>query len=490
MRLPAGQALLRRVSSGAVELGSPRERLRLPALEAHGLTIAVAAVGLGVLLVLAAATGMVSDSWLALVGGREIAEHGLPSRDLLATVTIGRRWTDQQWLGQLTLYELHRATRGAFPIVLTLLAVLPSIVGAVRIGRSASTDRATAGIALIGLLPFLVPAAQPRTQSLAYPAFIGLLALLLRKRRTWVVRAAAIAIIALWANLHGSVLLGAAAASLCWLQELRSYRLRTAMLLAATWLATLCSPYALQLPAYYRSTVSNAAFAKALSQWQPLGFSAHALPTWLLIVATVWVIGRSGSRLWSFEPALLLAFVLLTVHSVRTSSFLALATIALLPRLARQPEPGRAASTVGARLAIASLALGALFTAAAVTHLRFSPYEPSAAAAAVEAAGAGKVFVPLELGDWLLWTKPELRGRVAADARAELLTQAELLRFAALWHGTDGWRRATAGYRALVLSPTGEPSLVRRLTADPARFRVVYRNPTLVVLLRRPPPAG
>jgi hypothetical protein len=478
------------MSTRALQPPRAGARLRMPSLAANGLTIAVAALGVASLLVLAAATGMVADSWLALVGGREIAAHGLPARDHLAAVTLGRRWTDQQWLGQLALYELHRAVRNALPVVVALLAVLPSTLGAVRLGRRASTDGATAAIALIALLPFLVPAAQPRTQSLAYPAFVGLLALLLRRPQTWSGRVGAIAVVAVWANLHGSVLLGAGAASLMWLQDVRSHRLRTASLLVATWLAALCSPYALELPAYYRSTVSNSGFAEVLSQWQPLGFSPHAVPTWLLIVATVWMIGRSSSRLWSFEPALLLALVLLTLHSVRASSFLALAAMALLPRLARHQEPERAPSTAAVPLALASLAIGALFTAAAITHLRFSPYEPRAAAAALDAAGPGTVFAPLELGDWLLWTKPALRGRVAADARAELLTQAELRQYGALWHGTDGWRRATAGYRAFVLSPTGERSLVRRLTAAPAQFGVVYRDPKLVVFLRHPSSLG
>jgi hypothetical protein len=461
--------------------------VRPAVLGAHGLTVAVTAVGAGVLLVLVAATGMFPDSWLALVGGREIASHGLPVRDHLAAVTFGRRWADQQWLGQLALYELHRVVRDAFPFVLAVLVVVPSIVGAIRLGRRDSTDRATAAIAALALLPFVVPAAQPRTQSLAYPAFVGLLALLLRRRRTWAVRFGVLAVIALWANLHGSVLLGAVAASLCWLQEARSHRLRTASLVAATWLATLCSPYALDLPAYYRSTLSNSAFAAVLSQWKPLGFSAHALPTWLLVVACLLLIGRSRQRPWSFEPALLLVLVLLTLHSVRTATFLALAAAALLPRLAERRGPERPGSAVAAPLALASLAVAALLAVVAVTHLRFSPYEPRAAATAVESAGGGKVFVPLELGDWLLWLKPALRGRVAADARAELLTQAELRRYGALWRGTSGWRQLSTGYRVFVLSPRDERPLVRRLLVDRSRFRVAYRDRTLVVLVRRLP---
>src|SRR6266540_549430 len=49
-----------------------------------------------------------SDTWLALVAGREIVQHGLPRHDALTAWTLGDRWVDQQWLAQLTLYGLER----------------------------------------------------------------------------------------------------------------------------------------------------------------------------------------------------------------------------------------------------------------------------------------------------------------------------------------------------------------------------------------------
>ena len=52
---------------------------------------------------LAAASPIAGDSWLALVGGREIVRHGLPSHDTLSALGHGRQWIDQAWLGQLAL---------------------------------------------------------------------------------------------------------------------------------------------------------------------------------------------------------------------------------------------------------------------------------------------------------------------------------------------------------------------------------------------------
>ncbi len=478
-------SVVRNVSTRALELTASADRTRVAAiLDEHGLTIAVGALAGGLLLVLTAGAGMVSDSWLALVGGREIAEHGLPLRDHLATVTAGRRWADQQWLGQLGLYELYRLTHHAFAMVVTLLTALPALVGALALGRRSGSDRLAAGAAVLAVLPFLMEAPHARTQSVAYLLFVVLLALLL-SRQTWQLRAASILLVALWANVHGSVLIAAGIASLRWLQDVRSHPRRTGVLLAATWLATVCSPYAPFLPGYYRSTTLNPVFGEVLTQWQPLGFTARAVPTWLLVLATVWLVARYSRRFWRFEPALLLALVALTLHSVRTAPFLALAAIALLPGLIRGSRPVQSRSMLRVAVAVSSLLMGTLFTLAAVAHVKFGLLQPEAAAAVTSRAPAGKVFVPLELGDWLLWTEPGLRGRIAADARAELLTAAELRQFAKLWKGADGWRRLTAGYGSFLLSPTDERWHVPRLISRPARFRLVYRDAKLVVLVRR-----
>src|SRR5260221_171325 len=63
-----------------------------------------------------------SDSWLALVSGREIPHHGLPGRDSLTVWTAGARWVDQQWLAQLVLYAVVRA--GGIGLALLLHAAV------------------------------------------------------------------------------------------------------------------------------------------------------------------------------------------------------------------------------------------------------------------------------------------------------------------------------------------------------------------------------
>src|SRR5262249_58729678 len=45
-----------------------------------------------------------TDSWYALVGGRLIVRHGLPSHNTLTLWAHGANWVDQQWLPPLPLY--------------------------------------------------------------------------------------------------------------------------------------------------------------------------------------------------------------------------------------------------------------------------------------------------------------------------------------------------------------------------------------------------
>src|SRR5207244_4534731 len=85
-----------------------RAHALIDAVEA-GWVVLLAAAAFWMLLVVAfLPVELVQDSWLALVSGREVAKHGLPQHDSLTLWTLGARWIDQQWLGQLFYYGLAR----------------------------------------------------------------------------------------------------------------------------------------------------------------------------------------------------------------------------------------------------------------------------------------------------------------------------------------------------------------------------------------------
>ena len=73
------------------------------------LPILAPAALLAVVLVAIGRQLLVTDTWVGLVSGREIARHGLPHVEHLTVIAQGRHWVDQQWLAQLIMYGLARA---------------------------------------------------------------------------------------------------------------------------------------------------------------------------------------------------------------------------------------------------------------------------------------------------------------------------------------------------------------------------------------------
>src|ERR1700746_3875822 len=73
-------------------------------LEENGLVVIVLGA-FAIVLLVALRKDLVVDGWMALVSGRWIAQHGLPSHDTLTVWTHGHRWTDQQWLPPLPPYR-------------------------------------------------------------------------------------------------------------------------------------------------------------------------------------------------------------------------------------------------------------------------------------------------------------------------------------------------------------------------------------------------
>ena len=208
------------------------------------------------------------DAWLGLVAGRAVAQDGIPSQDTLTILTAGERWIDQQWLAQLVMYAAHQAGGLALVALGHVALTSAGLALAVAAGRSlgGSERHVLAALAAVVFL-FLVVSAEVRTQGLAYPLFVAVLWALAadgqaRSNRVFLV----FPLLVLWANLHGSVVLGVGLVGLYGLTLLwsairgrRDGRGReVARALALCVGAPLClavSPYGLEGLAYYADTL-------------------------------------------------------------------------------------------------------------------------------------------------------------------------------------------------------------------------------------------
>jgi hypothetical protein len=462
-------------------------------------TVVVVVAAFAAVLITHLRTALSADGWMALLSGRVVAQHGLPSHDTLTIWAHGRTWVDQQWLAQLTLYGLQRL--GGLQLVMLVHAALVTLglAGAAVLSRRlGGSARSTTWVALPVLMAFWPGAAVMRPQSFAYALFVGVLWLLLddlrlRSRRVHLV----LPLLVLWANLHGSVVVGSALVSGYGLVELahslwtkpRVARPRSLVLLVAPWLCMLASPYATSLPHYYR-TIFTSSFGTYVTEWAPTTLTLVHAPIYLLALGGLWLLGRTRSRASVFEQITFVGLSLLAFDASRNGVWLALFALAVLPRLMdtlRAPavEPKR----MNRMLAIAMFA-GVLLATVVVA---FQPrswftqeqYPTAAEKAAARAAGEqGRVFANERYADWLVFEQPQLAGRIAYDSRFELLTSAQLQSVTEFRSLVAGWRSTINGYSVLVLDKTDDAKPIRALLRA-REARVALRRRQVVVLQRR-----
>ena len=450
---------------------------RVATLVEQNVFIVLALAACGVIQTVFAREAIKPDSWYTLLAGRLIARSGLPQHDTLTVLSHGRAWIDQQWLGQLGGYGLWRA--GDWPLALAasgacFIAAFALATVAARLGGA--SERSTALVVVVCVLAGL-PNTVFRTQIPAYVLFALVLLLLLRderrpSRRVYLV----FPLLVVWANTHGSVILGAGLVALAGgvfgVAKLREHAAvgdwlpRAAALLVAPWLCVLASPYAIDLPGYYRKILWNPAFSRIVGEWGPSTLRAEPI-FFALLLAALWLAGRSRRRLTPFAQLALLATGIGGLIAIRNIVWFALVAAAVLPiALDELWPPANAPRRRNVNLAlalVAAVALGASVAVMAAHPRSWFEHDYPAAVAKTVGAAAGRdprldVFASELYADWLLFEEPQLAGRMAFDTRFELLTSAELRRLAELFDQTGpNWQRAAEGYGLFVLDRNEGP---------------------------------
>jgi hypothetical protein len=460
--------------------------------------VALAAALLGLL-----GRDILQDTWLALLAGRDIAEHGIPHRESLTVLAHGRHWIDQQWLAQLAMYELDRAGGvvlvGFVNTVLVVAGLLGAILAARRLGASANS--------IVRVLPLVVwtiaVTASVRTQPWAYPLFSALLWLLASDARQPSARIWwCLPLLVLWGNVHGSASLGAGLVVLRGLTILWERRsglrreprawARPVGLMAGAPLCLLANPYGLAIVHYYRATLFNGTFRNLVPEWGPVtGSPVIATLFFLTAAIVVWSFGRYRSQTTLWERAAMLLLAGGAIVAVRNVVWFNLATVAVLPLCidaAVRARETRRRSHPRLNLAIVAVATVALIVTAVVSANR-SPterYYPSGGLAAVRRAVSAdpslRVFADERYADWLLWRLPALRGKVAYDARFELLSGDQLAEVANFKSQVGpSWKAIASGYRLLVLQASS--AATSQLKHAPGA-RVLFDRNGMVVIRR------
>lgn len=464
---------------------------------------------LGAFVLLGLGWAVTPDSWLALVGGREVARGGPPSVDTLTTWTQGRRWIDQQWLAQWVLHGAWRLgglrALGLLHAVTVLGAYAVVLVGARRRGAAPGP---TAAVGALAAIPYLLVAGNIRPQGFALLLWAVVLWLTAAhdRRRTprvlWV-----LPLLLLWANLHGSVVLGVGLVALTGGLELLGVARgrdgsgpRGAALVLVAPLTLLATPYGTGVFGYLRDLLGNAEIARVASDWQPTGLSVPEAPFFLLGLAGAVLVLRDRRGLTAFELLVLGGTFAGALAAGRNLGFFALTAVLLLPGLLTRARAGRTRRRwVPARFVepLGVMAIAGILVAAAVglarmpaqVHHRYPDAVAVQLARTARTPGT-RVWAHPQYADWLMLTQPSLDGRLPFDIRFELLTEAELRRFVTVTdHLGPRWRDALGGARLVLFDRSDRPGGDR-----PPASTVLLREPGTrqlaragdAVLLRRP----
>jgi hypothetical protein len=261
--------------------------------------------------------------WLAALGRTILAQGSVPSGVPYAAAP-SVDWVNVPVLGELVFHALQVAG-GDRGFLIAQLVATSAALALLALGMRA-VGAPDAASAVVLMLVFFAAAPSfiiVRAQLFSLVLFCALLLLLRAEsrnpsRRVWLL----VPLIALWANLHGAVLVGLAiTAAYLVLERARRELAAAASVLVACCAALFSTPALAGSGGYYLGVLQSEAAQRGEGMWAPL--SAHKPFDVLFIVLAIPLLVfayRSGLRVW--ELACIAALAGLTLHAGRNNVWL------------------------------------------------------------------------------------------------------------------------------------------------------------------------
>jgi len=444
-----------------------------------------------------------SDSYFDLYSGRYVAHHGIPHHEVLTTMAAGRPWLDQQWLAHLVYYLAWCV--GGYGLFVVLSAAAIGLAFALHTRTLLRLHVPTQQALIWSLLALIacVTNTIPRAQSFAYPAFVVVLSVVFLDRNSakWRPRLLFLPVlVAVWANVHGSVLLGAAivaayAAYRVAHAVFRRDRRSTAGYAAVAVLtagALFATPYGWSALHYYQGVLGNSALTGTVMEWKAPslhdGVSTFYFVTIVAVGITLALVALRRRRLPWLVPSLLTAGLLaMSLRSIRHELWFVLAGTMLAAATKARARKRSSSRLPTAVLAVAAAAGG--LSAAVTLMAPLSWYENtgvsqeliSSVETALQTHPGASVLADETTATAMLWMWPEMAGHVAFDIRFEQYPVAALNGYMKFLHGAPASTRFADRYQVVLLSRTGRQHAINMLRHDPA-WTVVDENATDVLL--------
>jgi hypothetical protein len=261
--------------------------------------------------------------WLAALG-EEIVEKGSIPSGIPYAAANSTDWVNVPVLGELIFHGLQ-VVGGDKGLLLAQLVAATAALTLLALGmRSLGAPDAASAVVLIIVFFAAAPSfIIVRAQLFSLVLFCGVLLLLRAEarsasRRIWLL----VPLIALWANLHGAVLVGlSVAGAYLALERSRRDPILAAGVLTASTFALYLTPAFGDSSDYYLGVLRSEAALRGEGMWAPL--SSRAPFDVLFVVLAVPLIMfalRYGLQLW--ELACVAAFATFTIHAGRNSVWL------------------------------------------------------------------------------------------------------------------------------------------------------------------------
>ncbi len=374
-----------------------------------------------------------SDTWWHLSAGDWIVAHGsVPHADPFSWTFTGKPWVAHEWLSEVLMSRAFAVA--GWPGVMLLTAVAAAS-GVFLLAREVA--RHLTGLSLwllvLGAAALFGPHLLARPHILVVPVMVAWFAALTRSRTpSW----AALPLMVLWANMHGSFIAGIAlivpfaAEAVLAAADRRKAAVAWVVFIAAGLACALITPFGVDglLFPFKLLTMSDTA---GIGEWRPLDL-AHPQPLLVALFAfgAVWVMRRP--KLTLIRRLVLLALLAASLHQQRQEMLLAILAPLLLAKplgraLCQTPAPIKASPWL-------LLPIAALATLRLATPLEapVNVLDPTVALSHLPAGlSSQRVFNAYDFGGYLI------RAGVhpLIDSRADLYGQAFLDHYADLAQG-------------------------------------------------------
>jgi hypothetical protein len=449
------------------------------------------------------------DTYWHVAVGRWMLEHrAIPTFDPFSFTMRGAPWTAQEWLSELLLSWVYQLSGWSGLVLLGAACFGATIAYIQRFLLSRMEPLHALQLGCLGAL-MMLPSLLARPHAIVWPLTAIWVGEVIRSSETdrappwWL-----LAVMLLWANMHGSFIVGLGFAAMVGLDTVVNARQRrweaakrwTLFIIAALGSA-IVNPQGYRLLAFPFRLLGMKAALDLVAEWTPPNFEhPQVLALWLLAIIGLAFLGRV--RLPPVRAALLLGLLFIALQHARNVALLGLISPFLLAQpiateWRRRPLPGRDAEAIdrcfralAVRASLQATCVALLLAAVvAITVLSTKKPQPPSTTTPGKALDAllsrgpvGRIFNDYNFGGYLIF-----RGvPVFVDGRVDLYGDAFIVgMIKALSLAPDGdLQGLLARFRIDTILLGTETPAVKLLDRLPGWERV-YRDKVAVAYVRR-----